>query len=229
MIEPTTTNNVHLMPQIYSLIKPTPLKNPKLIAFSRSALELIGLDENDVDDEFILYFSGNKILKGSQTASQCYAGHQFGSFVGQLGDGAVIYLGEVINDRNQRWELQLKGAGLTPYSRGADGRKVLRSSIREFLCSEAMHHLGVPTTRAGSCITSDDYVTRGNDRSIIRMILTFDSPYSCTKYALLAPDIYYNGNEIKERCTVISRIAESFIRFGTFEIFKTRDEFTGKQ
>ena len=117
-----------------------------------------------------------------------------------MGDGAVIYLGEIINKKNQRYELQLKGAGITPYSRGADGRKVLRSSLREFLCSEAMFHLGIPTTRAATCITSDDYVIR---------------------------DIWYDGNEISERCTVISRIAETFIRFGTFEIFKTRDEFTG--
>ena len=110
-------------------------------------------------------------------------------------------MGEIINNKNERWELQLKGAGLTPFSRAADGRKVLRSSLREFLCSEANYHLGIPTTRAATCITSDDYVIR---------------------------DIYYNGNEIRERCTVISRIAETFIRFGTFEIFKTRDELTGR-
>lgn len=98
--------------------------------------------------------------------------------------------------------MQLKGAGLTPYSRDADGRKVLRSSIREFLCSEAMHHLGIPTTRAGSCITSDDTVIR---------------------------DIFYDGHPRHEKCTVISRIAQSFLRFGSFEIFKLMDPETGRR
>ncbi|CAI8003631.1 Protein adenylyltransferase SelO, mitochondrial, partial [Geodia barretti] len=110
------------------------------------------------------------------------------------------YLGEVVGSGGQRWELQLKGSGRTPYSRFADGRKLLRSSIREFLCSEAMHYLEIPTTRAGSCITSDDTVTR---------------------------DILYSGNPIQERCTVITRIAPTFIRFGSFEIFKARDRETG--
>jgi uncharacterized protein YdiU (UPF0061 family) len=119
-----------------------------------------------------------------------------------LGDGAAIYLGEIINSKGERWELQLKGAGITPYSREADGRKVLRSSIREFLCSEAMHHLGVPTTRSATCITSDDKVVR---------------------------DMFYDGNPVLERCTVISRIAPTFIRFGSFEIFKTVDPMTGRR
>jgi uncharacterized protein YdiU (UPF0061 family) len=119
-----------------------------------------------------------------------------------LGDGAAIYLGEIINSAGERWELQLKGAGITPYSREADGRKVLRSSIREFLCSEAMHHLGVPTTRSATCITSDDKVVR---------------------------DMFYDGNPVLERCTVISRIAPTFIRFGSFEIFKTMDPMTGRR
>lgn len=119
-----------------------------------------------------------------------------------MGDGAAIYLGEIINSKGERWELQLKGAGITPYSRDADGRKVLRSSIREFLCSEAMHHLGVPTTRSATCITSDDKVVR---------------------------DMFYDGNPVLERCTVISRIAPTFIRFGSFEIFKIMDHMTGRR
>lgn len=90
---------------------------------------------------FVEYFAGNQLLPGSDPAAHNYCGHQFGHFAGQLGDGAAITLGEVVNARSQRWEVQLKGAGLTPYSRAADGRKVLRSSIREFLASEAMHHL----------------------------------------------------------------------------------------
>jgi uncharacterized protein YdiU (UPF0061 family) len=172
------------------------------VAHSPSALHLLGLSPDKVSrPEFVEYMSGNKILPGSEPASHCYCGHQFGHFSGQLGDGCAHYLGEVVGPGGQRWELQLKGSGKTPYSRFADGRKVLRSSIREFLCSEAMHYLGIPTTRAGSCITSDDTVTR---------------------------DILYSGNPIQERCTVITRIAPTFIRFGSFEIFKTRDRETGR-
>ena len=187
----------------FSLVKPTPVENPILVAHSTEALSLLGIDQSKESvEKFVEYFSGNALLPGSQPAAHCYCGHQFGYFSGQLGDGAAMYLGEVINGSGQRWELQLKGAGKTPYSRTADGRKVLRSSIREFLCSEAMHHLGVPTTRAGSCVTSDSRVVR---------------------------DIFYSGNPIEERCTIISRIAPTFIRFGSFEIFKTRDAQTARQ
>ncbi|GFW36811.1 protein adenylyltransferase SelO-1, mitochondrial [Trichonephila clavipes] len=121
----------------FSKVMPTPVENPKLVAYSSSALSLLDLsvEESELED-IIEYFSGNKILPCSEPAAHCYCGHQFGYFSGQLGDGAAIYLGEVINARKERWEIQLKGAGLTPYSRTADGRKVLRSSIREFLCSE---------------------------------------------------------------------------------------------
>ncbi|KYO47499.1 selenoprotein O [Alligator mississippiensis] len=113
-----------------------------------------------------------------------------------------MYLGEVLGPAGRRWEVQLKGAGLTPFSRQADGRKVLRSSIREFLCSEAMFHLGIPTTRAGTCVTSDSKVIR---------------------------DVFYDGNPKHERCTVVLRIASTFIRFGSFEIFKPMDEHTGRK
>ncbi len=123
-----------------------------------------------------------------------------GTFAGQLGDGAAIYLGEIVNSKNEHWELQLKGAGLTPYSRDADGRKVLRSSLREFLCSEAMHSLGIPTTRAATCIVSDKKIAR---------------------------DQFYDGNPKMENCAVVSRLAQSFIRFGSFEIFKPRNVDSG--
>lgn len=127
---------------------------------------------------------------------------QFGNFSGQLGDGAAMYLGEILTEAgSKRWEIQLKGAGKTPYSRQGDGRKVLRSSIREFLCSEAMAGLGVPTTRAGSCVTSSTRVVR---------------------------DMFYTGNNIEERATVIMRIAQTFLRFGSFEIFKGTDPVTGR-
>jgi uncharacterized protein YdiU (UPF0061 family) len=92
--------------------------------------------------------------------AQCYGGHQFGVWAGQLGDGRAITLGEVLNNQGERWELQLKGAGKTPYSRTADGLAVLRSSVREFLCSEAMHHLGIPTTRALCLVTTGQGVLR---------------------------------------------------------------------
>ncbi|XP_070558008.1 protein adenylyltransferase SelO, mitochondrial-like [Ptychodera flava] len=187
----------------FSLVKPTPVANPQVVAHSSAAMRLLDLTGPEIDrPEFAEYFSGNKILPGSTTASHCYCGHQFGHFSGQLGDGAAMYLGEVLNSKGERWEIQLKGSGLTPYSRSADGRKVLRSSIREFLCSEAMHHLGVATTRAGSCITSDTRVTR---------------------------DIFYNGNAKLEKATVVLRIAPTFLRFGSFEIFKPIDSITGRR
>jgi len=140
----------------FSRVLPTPIKNPKIVALSPSALELLGLDVEKALQfrYFVDYLCGNKVFPGSEPAAHCYCGHQFGHFAGQLGDGRAMYLGEVINHKGERWEIQLKGAGRTPYSRSADGRAVLRSSIREFLCSEGMFYLGVPTTRAGSCVTS---------------------------------------------------------------------------
>eukprot|EP00062_Callorhinchus_milii_P006756 gi/632947628/ref/XP_007889143.1/ PREDICTED: selenoprotein O [Callorhinchus milii] len=185
----------------FSLAGATPVDNPRLVASSRTALELLELPPLP---EALLadHFSGNAPPAGSRSAAHCYCGHQFGSFAGQLGDGAALYLGEVVNSRGQRWELQLKGAGPTPYSRQSDGRKVLRSSIREFLCSEAMFHLGIPTTRAGTCVTSDTKVLR---------------------------DVFYDGNSKHENCTIILRIAPTFLRFGSFEILKPEDELTGRQ
>lgn len=135
---------------IFSLIDPTPVQSPDLIIKSSKALDLLHLSSLISDDILSQYFSGNIIIPGSIPAAHCYCGHQFGNFAGQLGDGATMYLGEIINPTNGiKWELQLKGAGKTAFSRQADGRKVLRSSVREFLCSEAMNALNIPTTRAG--------------------------------------------------------------------------------
>uniref|UniRef100_A0A668RFF0 Selenoprotein O n=1 Tax=Oreochromis aureus TaxID=47969 RepID=A0A668RFF0_OREAU len=186
----------------FSRVTPQPLTKPRFVAVSHQALALLGLDGEEVVNDPLgpEYLSGSKVMLGSEPAAHCYCGHQFGQFAGQLGDGAACYLGEV--KVPGRWEIQVKGAGLTPYSRQADGRKVLRSSIREFLCSEAMFFLGVPTTRAGSVVTSDSRVIR---------------------------DVYYNGHARHERCSVVLRIAPTFIRFGSFEIFKPADEFTGRQ
>jgi len=126
-----------------------------------------------------------------------YGGHQFGNWAGQLGDGRAITLGETVNGRGERWELQLKGAGPTPYSRTADGRAVLRSSIREFLCSEAMHHLGVPTTRALSLVGTGEEVVR---------------------------DMFYDGHAAPEPGAIVCRVAPSFVRFGNVQILSARSE-----
>ncbi|WAR05983.1 SELO-like protein [Mya arenaria] len=187
----------------FSLVKPAPVENPKMVVYSMSALKLLDIEEEDMKKpESAEFFGGNRLLPGSQTAAHCYCGHQFGYFSGQLGDGAAMYLGEVVNTAGERWEIQLKGAGPTPYSRHSDGRKVLRSTIREFLCSEAMHHLGIGTTRAGTCVTSDTTVVR---------------------------DIFYDGNPIKERCTLVLRIAPTFFRFGSFEVVRGLSADTGRK
>ena len=142
-------------------------------------------------------FSGNKLLPEMQPYAACYGGHQFGHWAGQLGDGRVINLGEVRAIDGTGWTLQLKGAGPTPYSRHADGRAVLRSSVREFLCSEAMYHLGVPTTRALSLVLTGDQVVR---------------------------DMFYDGNPQAEPGAIVCRAAPGFIRFGHFELPASRGD-----
>eukprot|EP01064_Diplonema_japonicum_P008966 TRINITY_DN16434_c0_g1_i2.p1 TRINITY_DN16434_c0_g1~~TRINITY_DN16434_c0_g1_i2.p1 ORF type:complete len:622 (+),score=128.31 TRINITY_DN16434_c0_g1_i2:1228-3093(+) len=183
----------------FSLVELTPLTNPRTVAVSKEALALLDIDETD--NSIAASLSGSKLIPGSQPAAHCYCGHQFGNFAGQLGDGATMYLGEITNASGAKWELQIKGGGKTPYSRQGDGRKVLRSSLREFLCSEAMYYLNVPTTRSASLIASDDKVVR---------------------------DIQYDGNAKMETCSVITRIAPTFLRFGSFEICKKRDPETMK-
>src|SRR6185437_9427704 len=146
---------------LHSSVQPTPVAAPRLLAHSAEMAARLGFSADDVASPgFAEVFGGNAMLDGMQPYAANYGGHQFGHWAGQLGDGRAISLGEVINAAGERWELQLKGAGLTPYSRGADGRAVLRSSVREFLCSEAMHHLGVPTTRALSLVETGEPVLR---------------------------------------------------------------------
>ena len=191
----------------FSRVDLCPLNSPHVLAVSSDALRLLDVDvaADASDDELrglAPYLSGSKPIPGSDAAAHCYCGHQFGSFAGQLGDGAAIYLCEAVNKKGVKWELQVKGAGPTPYSRSADGRKVLRSSIREFLCSEAMHHLKVPTTRAASLCSGKDRVLR---------------------------DPLYDGNAAYEPCAVVSRLAPTFIRFGSFEICKPADKMTGAE
>jgi uncharacterized protein YdiU (UPF0061 family) len=148
-----------LPPSFYTRLQPTPVPEPHLVAVSEAAASMIGLDAAEFSrPDFVAAFSGNAILPGSEPIAAVYSGHQFGVWAGQLGDGRAILLGDVPAvdaAASGRMELQLKGAGLTPYSRMGDGRAVLRSSIREFLCSEAMAALGIPTTRA-LCVTGSD-------------------------------------------------------------------------
>ena len=159
--------------QFYARLSPTPLEGSHLIAFNSEAAALIDLDPAEAQrPEFVQYFSGQQRLPGSDPVAMLYAGHQFGHFVPQLGDGRAILLGEVSNSQGDRWELQLKGAGVTPFSRRGDGRAVLRSSIREYLCSEAMHGLGIPTTRALCLTGSHEEVYREqieNGAMLVRM------------------------------------------------------------
>ncbi|MEC4748022.1 protein adenylyltransferase SelO family protein [Methylomicrobium sp. Wu6] len=182
----------------YSRVLPTQVSAPQLVAYSKEVAELLDLSpELCASDDFFQVFAGNRLVQGMEPYAMCYGGHQFGYWAGQLGDGRAINLGEVANRRGERWTLQLKGAGATPYSRNADGLAVLRSSIREFLCSEAMHHLGVPTTRALSVVLTGEAVIR---------------------------DMFYNGNPRAEPGAVVCRVAPSFTRFGNFQILAARGE-----
>jgi serine/tyrosine/threonine adenylyltransferase len=141
-------------------VDPTPLREPHAVAWNPDAAALLDLDPaTPADDRWVQYFSGAEPLPGSEPVAMLYAGHQFGHWVPQLGDGRAILLGEVVSSSG-RWDLQLKGSGPTPFSRGFDGRAVLRSTIREYLCSEAMHHLGIPTTRALCIVGSREPVRR---------------------------------------------------------------------
>jgi uncharacterized protein YdiU (UPF0061 family) len=162
---------------------PTPLPAPYFVAASPAAARLAGLDPADLaHEDFVAVFSGNAVPPRAQPLAAVYSGHQFGHWAGQLGDGRAILLGELRGTEGPV-ELQLKGAGMTPYSRMGDGRAVLRSSIREFLCSEAMAALGIPTTRA--------LTITGSNRNVIR--------------------------ESVETASVVTRMAPSFVRFGSFE------------
>ncbi len=182
----------------YSRVLPTAVAAPQLVAYAAEVADLLDLEPAAcASEEFAQVFAGNRLLPGMDPHASCYGGHQFGSWAGQLGDGRAINLGEIVNQRGERWVLQLKGAGLTPYSRRGDGLAVLRSSVREFLCSEAMYHLGVPTTRALSLLLTGEQVSR---------------------------DMFYDGHPQQEPGAVVCRVAPSFTRFGSFEIFSSRDE-----
>jgi uncharacterized protein YdiU (UPF0061 family) len=150
-----------LPPALFSPVQPTGFAHPHLVSFNAAAASLIDLDPAEAQrPEFASYFGGQRLLPGSQPLAMKYTGHQFGTYNPDLGDGRGLLLGEVVNAKGERWDLHLKGAGQTPYSRFGDGRAVLRSSIREYLGSEAMHHLGIASTRALCIVGSDEPVRR---------------------------------------------------------------------
>lgn len=165
MCTPKWSNSFARLPAaFYSPVQPTPFRSPaRLLHFNESAATLLGLELNAgtvAQSSWLDWLSGRALPAGAEPLAMLYAGHQFGHYVPQLGDGRAIMLGEISHADHGKWELQLKGSGLTPYSRDGDGRAVLRSTIREYLCSEAMHGLGIPTTRALAMIGSDDEVYR---------------------------------------------------------------------
>lgn len=185
--------------KLYSKAIPTPVSDPKLLAWTDDLATEMGIAHPEAEEIRIL--AGNKVTQSMYPYAACYAGHQFGNWAGQLGDGRAITLGEWENN-GHTWEMQLKGAGPTTYSRSADGRAVLRSSLREYLMSEAMHHLGVPTTRALSLVSTGDRILR---------------------------DMFYNGNAAYEPGAIVMRVSESFLRFGSFEMPAARKEIDNLQ
>lgn len=201
--DPETTNERRqVLRSCYSQVHPQTVARPELIVYSPELAASLGLSSEACEsNDFVQVFSGNRLLPGMTPYAMCYGGHQFGNWAGQLGDGRAINLGEIVRrdgvQRDERWVLQLKGAGPTPYSRTADGLAVLRSSIREFLCSEAMFHLGVPTTRALSLVLTGEQVVR---------------------------DMFYDGHPKAEPGAVVCRVAPSFIRFGNFQLPTSRGE-----
>ncbi|MBU3015400.1 YdiU family protein [Poseidonibacter lekithochrous] len=159
--------------KLYQKLKPTPLKNPKLVSFNKKACDLINLDYKECEtQEFLDFLNGTKTLENSQPYAMVYAGHQFGYFVPQLGDGRAINLGNI-----NSWHLQTKGSGPTKYSRRGDGRAVLRSSIREYIISEAMYALDIPTTRALAIIDSDTYAHREWEKESCSIVLRMSSSW----------------------------------------------------
>src|SRR5262245_27129188 len=195
--DPRDDNRIRqVLGSCYSRVAPTAVARPELLALVPEVAALLELDP-EVTPELVDVLAGNRVVQGMAPYAACYGGHQFGSWAGQLGDGRAITLGEVVTSTGETWELQLKGAGPTPYSRRADGRPVLRSSLRELVCSEAMHHLGVPTTRALSLVATGEPVER---------------------------DLLYDGHPADEPGAVVCRVAPSFLRFGSYEIHAARDD-----
>ena len=181
----------------FSYVFPKSTANPNPIHIETDFAKELGFSTEEMNSkDFLNLITGNDSLDNYKPFAMCYGGHQFGNWAGQLGDGRAINIAE-IDSKGKSWYLQLKGAGETPYSRTADGLAVLRSSVREYICSEAMYHLGIPTTRALSLALSGDEVLR---------------------------DILYNGNPAYEKGAIVCRVSESFLRFGNYEIFAARND-----
>ncbi len=180
----------------YSTALPTPVKKVALLAWSDDLAKELEI-EKPVEGIDIDILGGNRITPTMKPYAASYAGHQFGNWAGQLGDGRAITLGEIKTSKGKVYELQLKGPGQTAYSRRADGRAVLRSSVREYLMSEAMYYLGVPTTRALSLVTTGESVMR---------------------------DMFYDGHPAYEPGAIVLRVAPTFLRFGNFEMPAARGE-----
>ncbi|MGE4131286.1 MAG: YdiU family protein [Bdellovibrionales bacterium] len=181
----------------FAYVRPTPTSSPAIVGWSTVLADQLGISLHDGNRADIAqWLSGNLSDMNVLPVATRYGGHQFGHWAYQLGDGRALLLGELVNQNGVRQEIQLKGAGMTPFSRHADGRAVLRSALREFICSEAMHFLNIPTTRALACLTTGDSVVR---------------------------DILYDGNPEAEPGAITVRVAPSFLRFGHFEIYAFED------
>ncbi|MEE4378112.1 MAG: YdiU family protein [Candidatus Competibacteraceae bacterium] len=174
----------------HARLDPVPVTAPQPIALNRSLAETLGLNLADIDSDMATIFSGNRLPEDAEPIAAAYAGHQFGQFVPQLGDGRAILLGEVVDRTGQRKDIQLKGSGRTPFSRSGDGRAALGPVLREYLISEAMYALGIPTTRSLAAVTTGEPVYR--EQALPGAILT--------------------------------RVAASHIRIGTFQFFAARGD-----
>jgi uncharacterized protein YdiU (UPF0061 family) len=186
-------NTYHSLPPVfYSHVIPTPVINPYLISFNHDVSYLLDISNStEYFKTMTSMLCGNELIPNSKPIAMVYSGHQFGDYNPDLGDGRAVLLGQIKNKRNELWDMHLKGCGPTPYSRGFDGRSVLRSTIREYIASEAMHHLGIPTTRA-------------------LCIIGTKTPVERTKI---------------ENGALLIRVAQSHVRFGSFEHFHYRKEY----
>jgi len=198
--DPDTSNSCRSVKEAYSWVSPTPTKQAQVICCNQTLALQLGFTETSLNSEvFSALVSGNHKEAYQNAYAMNYGGYQFGQWAGQLGDGRAINLGQYVTKENQTFTLQLKGAGKTPYSRRADGMAVLRSSIREYLCSEAMFHLGIPTTRALSLTLTGEQVIR---------------------------DKLYDGRSAYEPCAIVARVSPSFLRFGSIQLPAHRGDLT---
>src|ERR1700733_3963863 len=195
-VEPFTFDNSYarLPDRFFVRQPPVPVETPRLVRLNENLARHLGLDAAQLaTTEGVAFLAGNRVPEGGEPLAMAYAGHQFGNWVPQLGDGRAILLGEVIDRDGVRRDIQLKGAGRTPFSRGGDGRAVLGPVLREYIVSEAMAALGIPTTRALAAVTTGEHVWR----------------------------------EAPEQGAVLTRVAKSHVRIGTFEFFANRGDADG--